>query len=276
MVRIDSTLPDFHRFAGMALETEDADHQQLWDDRYRAVHAEVFAAYDEVTGWDGTPDAVLGQLAGVRARVQEAATIVPDVIEEVEGGVRNLLEATAGDREPLHVLLVGGFQANAFVTRLDDEVTVVHCLEWFAGADPARVLVAHEDTHAWHQLLLGQPPPDDPAWMTLHEGIGVQASRRLVPDRPDDEYFWYGLEGFEEWLPWCREHHDDLRGELAARLDDPSATEDFFGGGFVHGRWRVGFFLADALVGDLDASLVELVRLDVDEARELVRTSLGA
>lgn len=275
MVRIVDTLPDFHRFAGMALNTQDADRARLWEQRYRDAHPAVFAAYDELTGWDGVPEAVLGQLAGVRARVQEAATVVPDLIEDLEPAVRDLLDAGSVG-EPVHVLLVGGFQANAFVTRLDGDVAVVHCLEWFAGEDPGRVLIAHEDTHALHQLLLGGQPPDDPAWMTFYEGIGVRASRELVPDRPDDEYFWYGLEGFEEWLPWCREHRDELRRRLADRLEDPAATGDFFGGGFVDGRWRTGFFVADELLSATDRTLEELVRLDVDEARALVEEALGA
>ncbi|MBW3562834.1 MAG: hypothetical protein KY437_10100 [Actinobacteria bacterium] len=275
MVRIVDTLPDFHRFAGMALNTQEADRAQLWEERYRRAHPQVFAAYDRLTGREGPPEAVLGQLAGVRSRVQEAATVVPDLIGEVEPALRDLLDAGAFD-EPIHVLLVGGFQANAFVTRLDGEVAVVHCLEWFAGEEPGRVLIAHEDTHALHQLLLGRQPPDDPAWMTFYEGVGIRASRELVPDRPDDDYFWYGLEGFEEWLPWCREHRADLRRGLADRLDDPEATEDFFGGGFVDGRWRTGFFVADEVISGADQSLEELVRLDVDEARALVRRALDA
>lgn len=275
MARIIDTLPDFHRFAGMALNSQDADLASLWEQRYRSAHPDVFAAYDQVTGWDGSPDAVLGQLAGVRARVQEAAGIVPDLIEQVEPALRDLLGAErVGD--PVHVLLVGGFQANAFVTRLDGDVAVVHCLEWFAGEEPARVLVAHEGTHALHRLVLDREPPDDPAWTTFYEGVGVRASREVVPERPEEDYFWYGLEGFEEWLPWCREHRSELRGHLADRLDDPAATEDLFGAGFVEGHWRTGFFLADELVGDSDATLEELVRLDVDAGRALIREALDA
>jgi len=112
---------------------------------------------------------------------------------------------------PLHVLMVGTFTTNAFVGRLGSEPAVFWCLEWFSNPEAARVLVAHETTHAFHQELLGAAPPDnDLAWTCLFEGLAVQTSRGAFPGRPEEEYFWYGMGGFEDWLTWCREHRRNL------------------------------------------------------------------
>ncbi|HEX2028719.1 MAG TPA: hypothetical protein VHF25_12065 [Nitriliruptorales bacterium] len=248
----------------------------MWQERYRDVHPDVLEAF--FAGGHGAPEgipALVARLRGLRERVQEAAAVLPDAIDALEAVVRDLLDVPA-EPAPLHVLMVGSFSANAFVGRLDGEVAVFHCLEWFAGRDPARVLLAHEDTHAWHEIVLGPGPDDDLAWAAFREGLAVQVSRAAVPDRPEDEYFWYGIGGFEDWLPWCRDQADLLRQRFRDRLDEPDAVEDFFGGGLVEDRWRVGFFLADELVGELALPPSELVRMSVDDARHAVVAPLDS
>ncbi len=273
MALIRNTIPDFQRFAARALAEEEGTRQRLWDELYRAAHPDVFATFFGGHGSrDGIP-ALVRRLRGLRGRVQEAVSVLPQVIEEVEPLVRRTLQM-AEPPAPLHVLMVGTFSANAFVDRLDDAVAVFHCLEWFAGLDPSRVLVAHEDTHAWHEIGLGPTPERDPAWTAFAEGLAIHVSRTVVPERPEDEYFWYGLGGFEDWLPWCRENRDLLRERFRERLDDEDAVEAFFGGGLVEDRWRVGFFLADELVRELDVPLPELVRMSVEEGRRALRSTL--
>lgn len=274
MARILNTIPDFQRFAGSALRADPHARERLWEEQYRAVHPEVLATYFEGYGSrEGLP-AVLGQLRGLRARVQAAVALLPDIIQQVEPAVRHTLGMKPAP-EPLHVLMVGTFSANAFVARLGGELAVFHCLEWFTTLEPTRVLVAHEDTHAWHEAALGHTPTNDPAWTAFYEGLAIQVSRTVVPDRPEDDYFWYGLAGFEDWLSWCREQRDPLYQRFREALEDEDATERFFGGGFVEERWRVGFFLADELVGTLGRPLHELVRLDAEEAREAIRAALA-
>lgn len=274
MALVRNTIPDFQRFAARALSEEEGTRQRLWDELYRAAHPDVFATFFDGHGsWDGIP-ALVRRLRGLRGRVQEAVSVLPQVIEEVEPLVRHTLQM-AESPAPLHVLMVGTFSANAFVDRLDDSVAVFHCLEWFAGLEPSRVLVAHEDTHAWHEIVLGATPERDPAWTAFAEGLAIQVSRIVVPERPEDEYFWYGLGGFEDWLPWCRDNRDLLRERFRERLDDEDAVETFFGGGLVQDRWRVGFFLADELVRELDIPLPELVRMSVEEGQQALRSALG-
>lgn len=275
MALIRNTIPDFQRFAARALEEEEeGTRQRLWEELYRAVHPDVFAAFFARHGSSEGIPALVHRLRGVRGRVQEAVAVLPQIIEDVEPLVRRTLDMgeTPG---PLHVLMVGSFAANAFVDRLDGKVAVFHCLEWFAGREPARVLVAHEDAHAWQEIVLG-PAADDPAWTAFSEGLAIHVSRAVVPGRPEDEYFWYGIAGFEDWLPWCREHRDLLRQRFRERLDDPDALEAFFGGGLIEDRWRVGFFLADDLVRELDVPLPALVRMSVEEGRGAVRAALEA
>jgi hypothetical protein len=268
------TIPAFQRFAGAALHDHDADTEQLWETRYRTEHREVFDAFFAAHGdRDGLP-AVLGQLRGIRQRVQAGAAAVPALIDRIEPAVAETLGAS-GEDEPVHVLLVGTFSANAFVAPLGDDLAVFHCLEWFADPGPAGVLVAHEDAHAWHQRRVGDGGEPDLAWEAFREGLAVRVSRAVVPDRPEDEYFWYGLEGFEDWLPWCRAHRGELLDDFRARLDDPDAVETFFGGGFVREHWRTGFFVADRLLAGLDASLSELAGLRPDEGRQAIRDALG-
>src|SRR5207245_2461792 len=82
----------------------------------------------------------------------------------------------------LHVLMVGTFTTNAFVGRLGSEPAVFWCLEWFSNPEAARVLVAHETTHAFHQELLAAAPPDTHLpWTCLFEGSALEASSEARP-----------------------------------------------------------------------------------------------
>jgi hypothetical protein len=276
VARILDTIPDFVALARAAFLQDRLTRGFLWDERYRARHPQVFDAFFE--GGHGDRDqvpAVTHKLSDVRRTAEEAAPIVASLIEDVEPTVRDVL-AVAEETEPLHVLMVGTFSTNACVVSLDGEPAVLHCLEWFGEAESARVLVAHEDTHAWHEKVLGRPWPEDPAWTAFAEGLAVQVSRVVAPGRPEADYFWYGVAGFEEWLPWCRDNHDALLASFARALDDEGATEAFFGAGFVEDQWRVGFYIADHLVGSIGADLSELVRMSVDDGRKAIRTALDA
>lgn len=269
MARILNTIPDFQRFAGDALDDDAVTRQQRWKREYRDVHPEVFEAFFAGHGDPSGVPATLGRLLGLRQRAQSAASTLPGLIERIEPQVSEVL-GTADEAEPLHVLLVGTFSTNAFVAPLGDDLAVFHCVEWFTDPEPAGVLVAHEDAHAWHRHRVTAPEAPDLAWEALYEGLAVAASRTAVPDRPDDDYFWYGLAGFEDWLPWCREHRDLLLEEFRDRLDDPDAVEAFFGAGFVHEHWRTGLFVADLVIEALDTPLDELVGLDAEAGRQAV------
>lgn len=277
MARILDTIPDFVTLAKAAFLEDRATRGYLWDERYRARHPEIFAAFFDGHGDPEQVAAVTHKLTDVRRVVEPAAPVVRRLIEEVEPAVRDTL-GLADLPEPLHVLMVGTFSTNATVARLDGDVAVLHCLEWFGEQETQRVLVAHEDTHAWHETLLGQPSPADLAWTAFAEGLAIQVSRAVVPGRPEADYFWYGVAGFEEWLPWCRENHDLVleRFRKALDEDEDDATEMFFGAGFIDDQWRVGFYVADALVAGLGQELGDLVRMSVDEGREAIRAAMDA
>lgn len=272
--RLLDTTPTFEQFAKKAFLEPPVVRSDLWRRHYEAAHPDVVAALSTECG-ELTVPAVVRNLSHVRRLAAEAGKVMPGLIEEVEPTVRQVLGAD-GDVRPLHVLVVGTFAANALVTRIGDDVAVLHCVEWYSGPQATRVLIAHEDTHAWHRLVTGEPDAEDLAWRAFAEGLAVRVSRAAVPDRPEGEYFWYGVEGFEQWLPWCREHRDMLLERFSEALDDPDAPEAFFGAGFVEGHWRVGFFVADEVMALLDREPGELVRWTPDEARAAVRQALGA
>ena len=275
MARIVDTTPAFEEFASQAFLESPVIREQQWVESYEGAHPDVFEAFYAQQGPPERGNPLVRELTRVRRQAEEGGAATRSVIEEVEPAVADVL-GLPGEPSPLHVLIVGRFSTNAVVGRLDGEVALFHCLEWFGSREGTQVLVAHEDTHAWHELALGQEGPDDPAWTAFSEGLAIQVSRAVVPDRSEDDYFWYGHAGFEDWLPWCREHRDNLVRLFAASLDDPEATERFFGGGLVEGRWRVGYFVADELVGAMGRAPADLARLSVDEGRDAIRQALAA
>ncbi|MEO6121464.1 MAG: hypothetical protein ABIW46_02405 [Acidimicrobiales bacterium] len=275
MARILDTTPAFEAYARTAFLDPPALRDSQWGERYEGAHPEVFAAF-----YADHPDksgraALVRELSRVRQLARESAPVVAGIIESVEPAVAAAMGLTLPP-EPQHVLMIGPHTTNAVVGRLDGEVALFHCLEWFFSEEGARILVAHEDTHALHELALGRRfAEDDPAWMAFAEGLAVAVSRQAAPDRPDNDYFWYGYGGFEEWLPWCQEHRADLLARFAADLDDPAAAETWFGGGLVDGRWRVGQFVADELVTTLGRPLPELVAMSVADAQAAIRQTAG-
>lgn len=278
MANIIDTTPAFDRFAKVAFLESPVMRGQLWVEQYEGAHPEVFEAFYAQQGQPDRGNPLVRELSRVRQQAAEGAEATRNVIEEVEPAVAQALGLPASP-SPVHVLMVGQFNANAAVGRLEGEVALFHCLEWFQSEESSRVLVAHEDAHAWHEIALGVAPPEDPAWMAFSEGMAIQASREVVPGRPDYDYFWYGHAGFEDWLPWCQEHRQQVFELFAAAVDGPDpgeATESFFGGGLVEGRWRLGYFVADELVRGMGRSLPELVAMGIDDARAAIRERLDA
>ncbi len=274
MARLLDITPTFDAFAGHAFLENPMVREQQWRDRYEQVHPDVFEAfYARQPSREGL-SALVRDLSDVRQLVTSAAPVVKGLIEEVEPAVAGALGLRSTGL-PRHVLMVGPMSTNALVGRLEGEVTLFHCLEWFTTTDGERVLVAHEDTHAFHEMALGQPAPEDATWTAFYEGLAIRASREVVPGRPEAEYFWYGHPGFPDWLEWCREQRGSLIQRFQEALDEPETTETWFGGGLVERRWRVGFFVADQLIGRLGLSLPELLAMSIAEGRTAIRDALG-
>ncbi|CAN5624789.1 hypothetical protein BH20ACT2_BH20ACT2_20770 [soil metagenome] len=275
MPRLHDTTPTFETFARKAFLESPVSRERLWTEQYEAPLSEVFEAFYARSADQRGRSALVRELSDVRTRVSEAAPVVRAAIEEVEPRVRGLL-GVADEPAPLHVLMVGPYSTNAIVGALGDDVAVFHCLEWYHPDQATAVLVAHEDAHAWHEIARGGPGPEkDAAWVAFSEGLAIHAARQAAPDRPDDDYYWYGHGGFETWLPWCQEHRDDLLERFAADIDGPDAVETWFGSGLVDRHWRVGQFVADLLVGGLDRPLAELVKLEPAAAQATIRGALG-
>ncbi len=275
MARIRDITDSFEAFARKAFVESPINRDRLWEQRYEAAAPDVFDAFYARIGEKAGRAAVVRELSLVRDRTREASPVVSGAIEEVEPDVCRLL-GLAPEPAPLHVLMVGPYSTNAIVGRMGDDVTVFHCLEWFHNSQATKVVVAHEDAHAWHELALGAPvPEDDAAAMAFSEGLAIQVSRAAVPGRAEDDYFWYGHEGFETWLPWCQEHRDDLVARFGAALDEEGAADTWFGSGLVDKQWRVGYFVADLVVAGLDRPLPELAAMTLDEGRAAVRAALA-
>ncbi len=275
MARIIDTTPAFDRYAKRAFLESPIMRGQQWAEEYEGAHPDVFEAFYAHQALPERGNPLTRELSRVRQQVTEGAAATRKVIEEVEPVVAEALGVPTSP-SPVHVLMVGQFNANALIGRLGGEVALFHCLEWFQSEEGTQVLVAHEDAHAWHEIALGEVPPEDPAWMAFSEGMAIQASREVVPGRPEYDYFWYGHAGFEEWLPWCLEHRQQVLDLFRAALDDPGGGESFFGGGLVEGRWRLGYFVADQIVRGLNRPLPELAAMSVDDGRATVRDHLSA
>ena len=277
MARLLDTIPAFEAYARKANMESPLKREILWKEQYRATHPEVFDAFDAASGSTAGLAAVVRELSRVRTRVDEAAPAMRHIVEEVDPLIGEVL-GLPPEPSPVHVLMIGTFATNAAVGPLGDDMAVFHCLEWFQTPPGARALVAHEGAHAWHRIRMGSetPPEDDLAWLTFSEGFAIQASRAVAPDLPEVDYFWYGHPEVEDWLPWCRDNSDELLKHFRASLDIAEATETFFGGGLVDGKWRVGFYVADALVAGMGRSLPELAAMSVEEARAAIRSALGA
>ncbi|MDQ6927332.1 MAG: hypothetical protein M3159_01560 [Actinomycetota bacterium] len=275
MARILDTTPDFDAFARKAGLDTPMDREVQWKARYEGAYPLVFRAF---YAGDGSPEgrpAAARELSRIKRRVAEAAPVMRSHVEEVDPALGAAL-GLPPEPSPLHVLMVGTFSTNATVAKIGDDIAVLHCLEWFQSPEGAKVLVAHEGTHAWQRLATGEDPPEhDPGWLAFSEGVAIRASREVVPGRPDDDYFWYGHPEIEEWLPWCREHRDKLLERFAGGVDESWTYEAFFGAGMVDGHWRVGYFVADEIVGQIDKPLSELVKMTAEEGRAAVKTVLG-
>jgi len=274
MAHILDTTPAFEAFARKAFLESPFLRETLWEQRYETAHPEVFAAFYAAESSVAGRGALVQDLSQVREVAKYAAPVMTSLIGEVEPVVADAM-GMAGAPTPQHVLLVGPMSTSAAVGRLDGDVTLFHCLEWFNSEEGARVLVAHEDAHAFHQMRLEGSLPTDAAWMAFYEGVAMQVSRAVVPGRAEEDYFWYGYAGFSKWLPWCQEQRGALEEGFAAALDDPEAGETYFGSGLVEGRWRVGFYLADYLVGGLGLSIPELISMTVEEGRAAIVRSLA-
>jgi hypothetical protein len=275
VARIIDTTPAFEDFAKKAFLDPPLIRDGKWRSLYEGSHPEVFEAFAAAAGPPQGTNPLVRELSRVREQAANGARAMKQIIEEVDPSLAKALGVARG-RSPVHVLLVGRFSTNAAVGRLDGDVALFHCLEWYQSPESSKVMVAHEGTHAWHELLLEAPPPeDDAAWMAFSEGLAVRVSRSVVPDRPEEDYFWYGHPGFEDWLPWCQEHRDQLMERFAASLDEPRAVEAFFGGGLVDGKWRVGYFVADQLVAGLGLGFAEMAGMSPDEGSAVIRDALG-
>jgi hypothetical protein len=279
IARIRNTIPAFEAFARKAGLESPLRRELLWKDHYQAANADVFRAFDEITGGAGTGmAAMVRELSDVRKRVRDAAPLMSEMIEEIDPEVAGIL-GRAPSPSPVHVLMVGTFTTNSAVGRLGDDTAVFHCLEWFQSPEGTRVLVAHEGAHGWHEIALAErgesAPDDDMAWMVFSEGLATLVSRAAVPGAEEVDYLWYGHPEAQGWLPWCQQHVDELRKHVRAALDIPEALDTFFGGGLVDGKWRVGYYLADQVVAGMGRSPAELAALSVEEARQAVRDALA-
>lgn len=275
MARILDILPSFEEYARKTFIDSPFVRESRWRELYEGANPEVFAAFYADQEERAGLSAVVRELTIVRDRATAGGPVLHRVIEEVEPAVRDAL-GLAPTPDPLHVLMVGPYSINVLVGPMGDDVAVFHCLEWFQSEEGSRVLVAHEDAHAWHRIVLGGAPPgDDAAWTAFSEGLATLVSRQVVPGRDEEDYFWFGHEGFEDWLPWCTEHRSELLARFRDELDDPATSDNFFGSGLVEKRWRVGYYLADLLVASLERPLPELVVLSVDEARTAIREVLA-
>lgn len=188
------------------------------------------------------------------SKIQDIRTIsntLPAIVEEVEDGFQQTYQL---DMELNHVLMVGTFGSNAFVTR-DNKRKIFFAVEKLsAKREHLKVIVAHEIGHVTHFSLATRLGMDWGAvdWMhgltTLYtEGAATYLSRKIVPGLRESVYFTYDDAG-DPWVMCYKENKSAIKRRF---LEDASGEWDMVkekewfrlrGGGYF-GYERLGYLL---------------------------------
>lgn len=132
---------------------------------------------------------------------------------------------------------------------------------------PAAVegLIAHEIGHLIHnhwREKVGKDFASGPWWQLYTEGF-AQRCEHLVLGR-ESWHMTLGA-GYQDWLPWCRQHSKWLAAEFLRRVKTNGDIRPFFGSWQeVYGRKQTGYFLGHELIKLLERhfTIVEIARMD--------------
>lgn len=201
-------------------------------------------------------------------KIQDIRTIsstLPSIVEEMEKRFQQVFQLDLALR---HVLMVGTFGSNAFVTR-DDRRKIFFAVEKLsAKREHLEVIVAHEIGHVIHFALATRQGLD---WSTVDwghglttlftEGAATYLSKKIVPGLFESVYFTYDDAGD----PWVR-CYEDHKSEIKQRfLEDVTGDWDMvkekewfrLRGGNYFGYERLGYLLGTDYVEQLVARLGE-------------------
>jgi hypothetical protein len=276
-IHIVDFTPRFVAFYELAVEEDDPDRRfELWK-----------AHYDFVALPPGLPD----RDERARKMLDAAWPKYPDVMERIRPGVSALSPAPAPMLEQVAELLeaedslppiallyyVGMLEDNAFFAPQPDGTLVVALP---AEMDEARreTIMAHEFVHAVHHALsdLTMGPDGSVANLVFSEGIAMQATRAMLPDKPDHKH----LGGERAWQDKCHERISDVLADMPELLDHagPEHVNRFTMGEGTSGLEREGYCAGWYLVGHLldeGSTLAELARVPEREVAELLRQAIA-
>lgn len=201
-------------------------------------------------------------------KIQDIRTIsntLPSIVEEMEKRFQKVFQLDLALR---HVLMVGTFGSNAFVTRDDRRKIFLAVEKLSAKREHLDVIVAHEIGHVTHFALATRQGLD---WSTVEwghglttlftEGAATYISKKIVPGLQESVYFTYDDAG-DPWVTCYEKNKSEIKrrflADVAEEWDMVKEKEWFrLRGGNYFGYERLGYLLGTDYVEQLVEKLGE-------------------
>jgi hypothetical protein len=157
--------------------------------------------------------------------------------------------------------------------------TLYLAMEQIPDERAARILAAHEMTHALQQLLAAEPWPEDSAlgcWV-YSEGLATALTAELFPEYSLAEHLWFGP-GYDDWLADCERQRDQAGAAIRRDLDsvDDATINQYLALGGEHDLpTRIGYYIGTRLIQTLrhDHTWPELARWSTTRVMGQLRAS---
>lgn len=197
--------------------------------------------------------------------IRSISSTLPAIIKEME---ERFQKAFRLDLQLSHILMVGTFGSNAFVTRHNKRKIYFAAEKLSAKPDHLKVISAHEIGHVTHFTLPTSKGMDWSTvdWMTglttlFTEGAATYLSKKIVPGLQKSVYFTYDDEG-DPWVNCYEENKAEVKRRF---LEDATGEWDMvkekewfrLSGGSYFGYNRLGYLLGTDYVEQLVEKLGE-------------------
>lgn len=237
-IEVVNLVPRFLTFFNHANHEDinEAERWRLWKEHYN------FAALPP--GYDEQARKILNQTwEKYQTNITKIREWQPDQTK-VESAFREIKTLLGNNSEIPFVIVffVSAFDNNAFVAPYDEYKSML-CLP--IEGHLSDIVIAHELTHIIHgeQASLEMSWERPIAEMVLQEGLALQVSKYLVPDKKDEAYFGMGQEG--GWLQSCHNHRTKILHGIIPYLPESNreAVDKFTFGTGTSGHQREAYYV---------------------------------